>query len=194
VQTEDAAAGLEGLAAAFGARDFLVQDYLRQHPDVAALHPASLNTVRVLTLRAAGRSEVLSTLLQASNDGAWEPGRVTGGLILCAVGPTGTLGNTGVDKTLRTYAAHPFSGVRFAGRAVPGYSAIAALARGLHDGLGHFDFVVWEFGVDEGGTPRLIDVNLRQPGIQHHQALCGPLFGAHTDGVLARAFGPPRPR
>ena len=40
----------------------------------------------------------------------------------------------------------------------------------------------------------LLDVNLRSPSSLQQQALCGPLFGEHTERVLARAFGPPRPR
>jgi hypothetical protein len=191
---EGTPADLRELAARYGGRDFLLQRYLRQHPVLAELHPGSTNTVRILSARIHDAPLVLTRVLKLNNQGAWLGSHEPAGMLWCAIGPSGELGAYGIDAQLRTYATHPFTGVPFAGRAVPAASALAKLAISLHGRLDYFDLVTWEFVVTDDGAPVIVDVNLRGPSILFAQALFGPLFGEHTERVLERVFRHGGPR
>jgi|GEM_PF-277774 len=187
VLVDGSAMHLREIAATYGGRDFLVQRHIRQHPFLAAFHPGSLNSVRITTLRTDEHVVILMAVLHTGNHGAWLAAVSPGGAIVCGIGPSGALGGVGMDIALCTYAAHPSSGLAFDGT-VPGFPALAALARTLHVRLPYLNFVVWEFGIGEDGGPMLIDVNIRVPAMDVDQALNGPLLGEHTEWVLEHVF------
>jgi hypothetical protein len=192
---ENTPADLEQLAAPYGRRDFLLQRYLRQHPALGELLAgATTTTVRVWTTRIEDAPLVLAAFVRLSNRDIWRSTRPLPQIISCAIAPSGELGAYGMDGQLQTYASHPLSGVPFAGRAVPGYPAIAKLATSLHGRLDYFDLVVWEFVVTEEEAPVLVDVNLRGSDGVVAQALSGPLFGEHTERVLERVYRSGTPR
>jgi hypothetical protein len=108
---------------------WLFQDYLQQHPTLAALNPDALNTVRLVTwLDTAGTVAPLTAILRLGGAGNQVDGWGRGGISVAIDLATGTLGE-GIFK--KKYGGtrtdhHPGTGARFTGVVLPGWHEAVA--------------------------------------------------------------------
>ena len=163
--------------------DFIVQEVIDQHPELASFHPPSLNTVRLVTLRWDGSIHVLPSFIRFGTNGAVTDNASTGG-VCCGIDDDGALSSYAVDKHGQVYDRHPTTGVAFAGSAVPSWRRLCDLGRRLHERLLHFDAVSWDFAVDPDGEPCFIEVNFQGACHLYQWATGRTLFGEHTEAVL----------
>ena len=166
-------------------QDFVLQEGVRQHTSLARWHPASLNTLRVITLRLGNRIRPIAATLRVGNGSHVDNGHAGG--LLCGVNADdGITTRFAVDVSFRRFERHPLSGETFDGRAVIAFDAIKDLALTVHSRLAYFDILSCDIAVTEDGSPCLIEVNTFGQGIEPHQYLKGrPLFDDDTDAVLA---------
>lgn len=166
-------------------QDFVVQEGVRQHAALAAWHPASLNTIRVITLRLDGTIRPVAATLRVGNGSHVDNGHAGG--LLCGVNPAnGVTTKFAVDVLFRRFDRHPLSGEIFDGRVIVSFDAILELAHRVHARLPYFDMVSCDIAVAEDAAPCLVEVNTFGQGVEPHQFLQGrPLFGDATDAVLS---------
>jgi hypothetical protein len=184
--------GLDELEVAWPG-DFIVQERLRQHATFAAVHPASVNTLRLVTFRWAGTTELLLSIARFGTGGRVTDNAATDGL-LCRVGEDGRLDDHALDLDGRPIEKHPDTGHAFRERlVVPGWEAFRSEALRLHGRILHADLVSWDFAVGEDGAPIFLEMNFQ--GVCHAYQIVkgGPLFGAHTEAIL-EAIRDARPR
>ncbi len=165
-------------------RDFIIQNYINQHPDLRELHPNSLNTARIMTLRYKGSIRVLSRLVRMGNNGSLVDNSTLGG-VSCGYNCQGIMNDFATEHfTFIRHTVHPYTGIAFGGRTVPSYMAVDALVVALHERLPHFDIASWDIAIDQGGHPVLVEVNLKAQDVNFHQRNNGPLFGDITSDVI----------
>lgn len=166
-------------------QDFVVQEAVQQHASLAAFHAASLNTLRVITLRLDGVIQPIAVTFRMGNGSHVDNGHAGG--LLCGVDiVSGATTPFACDVSFRRFEAHPRSGVRFAGHVVVSFAAVRDLAIAVHGRLAYFDVLSCDIAVAEDGSPCLVEVNPFGQGIEPHQFLKGaPLFGDQTGDVLA---------
>jgi len=195
-------AGLDALEAAYVGDDFVVQERVAQHEAMAAVHPASVNTVRMVTLRFAGEIAPLLALVRFGAGGLATDNVATGG-VFCGVDAAGRLRDHARDRQGGRVERHPDTGHDFAKPfVVPGFEAIRAEACRLHERIHPFDFVSWDFAVGPAGEPVFIEMNFRGLADAYQVSMGAPLFGERTAAVLeavrdaraARGRGARRPR
>lgn len=164
--------------------DFIVQSLIEQHPVMAQVHPASVNTLRMLTFRWNESVQNIVTFARFGTDGSVNDNAGTGGLC-CGVDDAGRLNDVAVDKYGRSYATHPTSGFSFGNRIqVPNYQAIRDHVVDLHDQIHHFDLVSWDIAVGTAGQPIFVECNFRGTSILCQYTTRRPLFGEITPDVL----------
>jgi hypothetical protein len=174
---------LEDLEAAYGA-NFIVQERIRQHPRMAAVHPSSVNTLRLVTLRWDGALRLLLAFARFGVGGRVTDNAGTGGLC-CGIDEHGRLDATAVDARGRFHGKHPDTGHDFGERlAVPGWPAFPAAALRLHARVRHFDLVSWDFAVGEAAEPVLLEMNFKGVAEVYQLATRRPLFGDLTAEIL----------
>lgn len=179
----DALLGLAEIEAAWRG-DFIVQERIRQHPSFAAVHPASVNTLRIVTLRFAGELHPLLGFARFGTGGKVTDNAATGGL-LCRVEDDGRLADHAVDLDGNAIEKHPDTGYAFSQRlAVPGWPAFVREALRLHEQIFHFDVVSWDFAVGEDGGPVFLEMNFQGVCEAYQRVGRRPLFGRFTEGVL----------
>lgn len=168
-------------------RDFIIQEKLAQHQDLAALNPRSLNTVRITTFFFRGQVHILSALLRIGG-GDNEVDNVSQGGYQCTIRPDGSLDSYAITKLGGTWqnVEATAGGVRFAGRSVPNYEAVKDTVCRAAAKMAHFKLVGWDIAVSQAGEPVLVEYNVI-PG--QSQGTCGPAFGELTDDVLTEVFG-----
>ena len=165
-------------------QDFVLQESVRQHESLARFHPASLNTLRVITLRLDDQLRPVAATLRMGNGSHVDNGHAGG--LLCGVDlRTGRLTPFACDVLFRRYDRHPLTQEPFADRDVIAFEGVTELARTVHARLPYFDVLSCDIAVLDNGSPCLIEVNTFGQGVEPHQFLKGaPLFDADTERVL----------
>ena len=160
-----------------GNGDWLLEVALEQHPRLAALNPASINTYRVLTVRVDSVLHVASTVVRVGRRGAVVDNFNAGGLVV-GVDASGALaahahGGDGVPLE-----RHPDHGYAFADTGVVPASLAHEAALAVHDAMPDMDLVSCDVAMVPGPRAVLLEVNVSWQGITMHQLCHGPLLGA----------------
>lgn len=164
--------------------DFLLQSVIKQHKDMAALNPSSINTIRIVTYRHGMEVDSVYTVIRIGRKGMNVDNESAGG-ISAIIRKDGTIGKyaygaPGVDKI-----EHTDSGVLLEGYQVPSYGKAIELVKDSHMHLPYFNLIGWDIAIEEDGTPIMIELNLN-PDLS--QSANGPAFGDYTEMILKDAM------
>lgn len=165
-------------------QDFVIQEAATQHASLAAFHPGSLNTIRMITLRLGDTLRPIAATLRMGNGSHVDNGHAGG--LLCGISiETGALGGFACDVLFRKFGKHPLTGADFTGTVIS-FPRVRELALSVHARLPYFDVLSCDIAVVDSGSPSLIEVNTFGQGVEPHQFLKGaPLFDGDTDRVLS---------
>lgn len=167
--------------------NYIIQEYIYQHPYFEQFNSSSLNTLRVMTYRSVLNNEihVISTMLRVGTSGSVVDNLKFGGYAL-GISELGKLRGFGFDEQgniMKTFgeANKTFKEVE----AVHGIhevweTAIKAAAAHYHARVLGFDMTI-----DRDEQVRMIEVNTSDLGIDSIQHANGPLFHRFTDEVIA---------
>lgn len=72
----------------------------------------------------------------------------------------------------------------FAGLQLPNWDKALQLTQRIHEALPHFGFIAFDVCFDEDGSPRIMEFNIRGPGVLYYQYANGPLFGDRTQEII----------
>lgn len=164
----------------------IVQDVLAQDPRVAAFSPSSVNTFRVVTMMTPQDEVIIVNASFRSGVGGglvdnWSAGGVSVGVDVSK----GTLKTFAYDKKSNRYAAHPTSGIVFAGFRIPEWERIKAMATAVQSALPFYRLMGLDLALDRDGAPVLIEIN-GAPDLAGLEQKAGPLL---KDPRVLRAFG-----
>ncbi len=165
--------------------DFLVQQVIEQHSLMARVHPSSVNTLRMLTIRLGKDIHHLLTFARFGADGRVNDNAGTGGVCV-GVEADGSFLPEGFDEHASVLARHPTTDVAFADlEPVPRYSEYVEFVRALHADLLNYDLVSWDIAVGKDGGPFFVEHNFAGAMWIYQLATRRPVFGELTDEVLA---------
>ncbi len=179
-ETLDAAMLMSG----FG-RDFIVQPFMGQHAFYASLNKSSVNAFRIVCYRSVAdqQTHLVSSILRigAPNDAL---GSITSGSRYIGVTPDGHLARTtmdfwGVTKDL-------VNGIDFGEREIriPDYEKVKEFTIRMSERVPHMRLFSWDIAVDEGGIPKIIELNLTGFSTDMAQ-FCGmPALGPFAGEVI----------
>lgn len=167
--------------------DVVLQRPVRQHPQMAELHPQSVNTLRIVSLLTEDRVKIYAAAVKIGAGGSRTDNGCQGG-IYCGVKKDGRLGDYGVLDDGAVVHRHPSLGYQFSEKRIPHLDRAAALVKKAHSFMGHFRLIGWDIAIDEQGDAVMIEANLSLGGITDIQMCCGPLFGKDTEKILDEAL------
>ena len=96
-----------------------IEGYLTQHPDMAALAPASVNTLRIMTVCYDNQPEILYACARIGSGTASVDNFHAGGMGVAIDEKTGRLRGQAVNKDEAYFDCHPVTGIRFDGYQIP---------------------------------------------------------------------------
>jgi hypothetical protein len=179
---------LEELENNYGS-NFIVQEVIQQHPVMAAPHPSSVNTLRIVTFRWKNEILHLLTFARFGSEGSIRDNAGKGGLC-CGITDVGEFMNFAIDENTMIYSHHPTSKYCFSNQAtIPNYNQFIKFAMDLHKNILHFDFVSWDIAVDKEGQPVFLEANYRGATWLYQLATQKPIFGNLTEEVLQHVSG-----
>lgn len=151
----------------------IVEKLVLSHPLLEALHPQSLNTLRLVTMRTPnGGLEISQAFLKIGVGTVTVDNWCAGGIAI-KVQSDGTLNDVGVFKSLEKEKCfkHPDSGIVFAGFEVPFFREAVELVIKAHSYCPHMFGIGWDVAITKDG-PLIVESNV-QYAIS--QPICGGL-------------------
>jgi hypothetical protein len=164
--------------------DWIFQHPIRQHADLARLHPNCVNTLRIITIRMERVATVVSAFLRIGTGTARIDNLTAGKGIAVGVEKDGRLSNYGYDNDLRRSEAHPDHGYAFEGLIVPSFQAAQQSCIRLHETIPELDFISWDVAIAYDGAPVVLEFNIRRQDIIMSQVCSGPVLKPYIDEVL----------
>ncbi|MBQ3096856.1 MAG: hypothetical protein IJC66_01770 [Kiritimatiellae bacterium] len=168
--------------------DVVIQRPVRQHADMARLHPESVNTLRIVSLLEGERVKIYAVCVKIGV-GKEKIDNACHGGIYCGVRPDGRLKRTGsLNDGRQLITHHPELMYRLEDQKIPHFKKALQLVREAHAFMGHFRLISWDVAIDEADDAVLIEANLCLGGINNVQICNGPLFGRDTRKILNEVF------
>lgn len=167
--------------------NFIVQEKVKQHPDLQRVNPTSLNSMRLYTYRRLDGSYHFLYPYAHMRFGGKNAikDNVSQGGGTCLIHADGRVD----DRVYRFKSMEVSSLKRETGvenLVIPCYQAVIDTLIAMHKRLPYFDFVGWDVTVLPSGEPLLIEFNL-VPSVEGPQMMAGPMFGEFLDEVIERA-------
>ena len=164
--------------------DFSIQEPIACHPSIAALHPESVNTLRVMTYRWREELRALPMLMRIGCGKSSVDNAHAGGVFI-GVTDQGVLAPSALTEFNERFFKHPDTGIEFDGYRIFGAEKVIDAAKRMHATMPQVGIVSWDFTVDKDGQPLVIEANIRGGSIWLPQMANGvPGFGDATAEIL----------
>lgn len=138
----------------------VVEECITGYHVTQAFHPASLNTVRVMTVSYNGRALLFGGMLRVGCGGTVVDNTHAGGLYAQIDINTGIIESDGIDTEGKHHLCHPDSKIQFKGFPIPFWDKITALCLNAAPKVKHF-FIGWDIAILENGDLEVIEANSR---------------------------------
>lgn len=135
----------------------LVEQEIKQHHELDVLHPHSMNTLRVMTIKVNGNVGIPYICVRTGN-GTKVDNLNAGGYAARVDVETGEIISDGFGKYSSLAVVHPVTGVQFKGFKIPLFNEAIDLAIKAAERLENVNYVGWDIGITENG-PIVIEAN-----------------------------------
>lgn len=163
--------------------NFVIQELVEQHEDLARIHRESLNTLRIMSFFFKGEVYILSAQLRMGSGGARVDNYSSGGYA-CNINPDGRLSERAVSKAEGWAYKHP-CGLAFKDIIVPNYADVIEIVKEESRKISQLNIIGWDFAIGKNGEPIFIELNVTP---ETNQNGSGPTFGDMTEAVLQDVF------
>lgn len=163
--------------------NYVIQERFEQHHILSDIHPHSLNTIRMSSLRWKDSIFVLDSVVRVGNNGSICDNIAKGGLFW-GIDKKGFLKDYAVNGSGLIYYKHPFTGVSFGGnKQIPNFDQFEKFVINEHKKIYHFDLINWDIVISKKGEPVFLEMNFR--GSSERQfATKKPYLREYTEEIL----------
>ena len=165
-------------------KDYLIQECVKQHRDMAALNPTS---VRILSYRSGMEVLIIYSVVRIGRSGAVVDNQCAGG-ISTTISKDGKLGKEAFGGFSTDNIEKTDTGIALEGYQLPSYDKAVEMVKRLHLRLPFFNILGWDVAIQEDGEPVLIEFNTN-PGLSQSAFKSG--MGEYTERIIRELW--PRP-
>lgn len=166
-------------------KNFIVQEKVCQHADMARLNPTSLNTLRILSYRQDNIVHILYAVVRIGRTGQCVDNETAGGINADIQLSNGTILDCAYGTPAEKKIFTTDNGTVLKGFQIPAFDKALDIVREMHLRLPYFNLVGWDFGIDQNSEPVMIEWN-RAPDLS--QTAHGPAFGDLTETIITTAL------
>lgn len=138
--------------------NYIVEELITQHPDVSAIYPNAINTVRMVSIHKDGVTHIICAYFRIGNNGKHVDNFNAGGMVAPVDEATGIVRAPAIDKTKVLYQNHPATGSPIQGFQFPFWEEAKEMVRqaaGRVDGMG---YIGWDIAFAPDG-PKIVEGN-----------------------------------
>ena len=148
-------------------KQYLVEDYVRQHKEMNRLCKASVNTLRIVTVRKNNKTTVMLRAIRIGN-GIRDVDNFHSGGMYTLFDESGVITKPAMDREGKLYEVHPVSNVPIKGFKIPYYEEAIDMAMKASQKIPQVGLVGWDIAITDKG-PVLIEGN-ELPGYDIYQS------------------------
>ncbi len=149
----------ERLLAEFKAEGTLLEETIAGGDALQSFHPASLNTIRVMSAnRGTGRPELFASFVRFGRGDSVVDNAHAGGIFCTVDIASGRILSDGMDSEGRVYTEHPDTGLPFRGFQIPQWADIERACTEAHASV-DIPFVGWDVCINAAGEVEFIEGN-----------------------------------
>jgi hypothetical protein len=137
-------------------RQFLLEEFVVQHPDMALLNATSVNTLRIVTFVREGTVHVLARVLKMGAGGDID--NFSAGGMYTMLDTDGVALYAAFDRHDAMHSVHPISGTSIVGFRVPRFTEVIELVSKAALELTDVPYVGWDVAITPDG-PLIIEAN-----------------------------------
>lgn len=168
-------------------KDFLIQEWVKQHKGMAALNPTSVNTMRILSYRSGMEILIIYSVVRIGRSGSVVDNQCAGG-ISTTITEEGKLGKEAFGGYSKDNIEKTDTGIVLDGYQLPSYDKAIEFVKRLHLKLPFFNIVGWDVAIQEDGEPVLIEFNTN-PGLSQSAFKSG--MGKYTERIIRELWPKP---
>lgn len=139
--------------------DYLLEQCIVACDELAVFHPASLNTIRVVTISNGDRCEVFGALFRMGAHGSVIDNTHAGGVYAPINVETGSIDIPAIDAHNNHYVVHPDTGIKIKGFPIPKWEQIMATCKKASQTIPNIHFAGWDLCVNQVGQVEIIEGN-----------------------------------
>lgn len=136
----------------------LLEECIEACEELKALHPLSLNTIRVVTVAGRDKVSVLSGVLRTGRGDSVVDNSHAGGISAQINVNNGIVESLGADTTGQQYEYHPDSGIKFVGFQIPHWEDVVATCCEAALVIGS-PMIGWDVAVNNRGEVEIVEGN-----------------------------------
>ena len=136
----------------------VLEEPLAQHPDMAKLHPQSVNTMRIVTDNVNGNVTIAYIIVKMGTGGSVCDNSGQGGILARVDVDTGRISTPATDDYFHVYDTHPDTGIPLVGYQLPMVPEAIAMAKEAAQVFPQVGHVGWDMAVTPDG-PAIIEGN-----------------------------------
>ncbi|SOC41206.1 sugar-transfer associated ATP-grasp domain-containing protein [Salinicoccus kekensis] len=180
----DETVSIDDLLNEFGG-NFIIQEMLEQHPNMAEPHPDSVNSLRMVTFRWKGEIRYLLAYVRIGSNGDIRDNGDTDTDPRVGVKDNGEFFDFALSHDGKKHFEHPTTGFKFSElKPIPNYDEFIQYVKELHENFLHLDIVSWDIAVGKEGQPVFIEANFAGPIPFYQLVSQKPMFGDLTEEVM----------
>ena len=131
---------------------FILEEVIEQSETVAAFHPASLNTVRLPTVRCTDGTHIFLPFFRMGRLGSIVDNAGAGGIFAAVDKETGIVTTKGVTEYgAGEFIVHPDTGVQILGAQLPDWQQAVAMVKALADRIPNMAYIGWDLAHTRDG-------------------------------------------
>lgn len=150
---------LEALYRQYKSSKSLLEEVVKQHKNIAELHPGSLNTMRIATLRGKGKITIMGVALRIGTGDEVVDNFHKNGIVACVDIETGIVKSTGINYRHERFIKHPDTGKQIIGFQIPNWNKVVETVLNAAEALPEMDYVGWDVAIDSKDNVLLIEGN-----------------------------------
>lgn len=130
---------------------FILEELINQAPELAILHPESINTIRIATIRIGNDINIYGAAIRMGRGRNKVDNAGAGGIYAGIDTETGIIISKGMDNECNEYVRHPDSGIVIPGFIIPLWDSLLETIIGVSDKIDGATLIAWDFALGKNG-------------------------------------------
>ena len=129
----------------------IVEQLIHQNPMMGKMHEASVNVVRISTIRLGESVYIFYPWVKFGTGGSFVAAAATDGCCACIDPYLGVINTNGYDESCNVFELHPDSGIRFEGFEIPEWKALVEMTTELAKQIDNLCYIGWDMAYSDEG-------------------------------------------